>query len=301
MSASASGAADLRAIAALIAGAVLIGFAPIFVRLTDVGLTACAFWRTLLALPVLAVLMWRQTGGVRIKPGIVWLLLAGAMFAGDLVFWHQSLHFSSVANATLITNLAPVFVTLASFLFYGERFRPLFIGGIALALSGAAVLMSNSLQLSAGHLRGDVLALISAVFYAGYLLGVSRARQRHGAMEVMFWATLSSTILLFVIGNALGDNFWPQSARGWSVLVALALLSHVAGQGLIAWALAHLSAAFSAVGLLVQPVAAAAFAWLLLAEPFGARQALGGAIVLAGIVSCRLAMPAPPKRPEMAV
>lgn len=70
----------------------------------------------------------------------------------------------------------------------------------------------------------------------------------------------------------------------------MALDSHIGGQGLIAWALAHLPAAFSSVSLLVQPVAAAVFAWVLLAEPFGVQQAVGGAIVLAGIVLCRLAM-----------
>lgn len=288
---AADGRSDLRALAALITGAVLIGFAPIFVRLTDVGLTAVGFWRLALALPLLGLLMLRETGGIKIKPGLGWLLLAGAFFSGDLVFWHQGIHMSSVANATLMTNLAPVFVTLASFFFFGERFRGVFIAGIALAIVGAIVLMSGSLQFGTEHLRGDLFAVISAVFYAGYILGVSRARQRYGAMEVMFWATLSSAVLLFIIGNLQGDNFWPQSMHGWWVLIGLALLSHVAGQGLIAWALAHLSAAFSAVGLLVQPVAAAVFAWILLAEPFGALQALGGAIVLAGIVTCRLAMP----------
>jgi drug/metabolite transporter (DMT)-like permease len=239
---------------------------------------------------LLALLMVRETGGVRIKPGIGWLLLAGVFFAGDLVFWHQSIHYSSVANATLITNLAPVFVTLASFLFFGERFRAVFVAGIVLAVAGAAVLMSNSLKHGEYSLRGDLMALVSAVFYAGYILGVSRARQRYGAMEVMFWATSASMLLLLVIALVLGENFWPQSLRGWWVLIGLALLSHVAGQGLIAWALAHLSASFSAVGLLVQPVAAAIFAWLLLAEPFGVMQAIGGAIVLAGIVTCRLAL-----------
>ena len=69
-------------------------------------------------------------------------------------------------------------------------------------------------------------------------------------------------------------------------------MSQVAGQGLIAWGMAHLPAAFSSVSLLVQPVAAAVLAWLLLAERFGALQALGGAIVIAGIVTCRLAMSA---------
>ncbi|MES2490810.1 MAG: DMT family transporter [Pseudomonadota bacterium] len=288
-----AGRSDLRALAALITGAVLIGLAPIFVRLTDVGLTATGFWRMALALPLLAVLMLRETGGIKIKPGIGWLLLAGVFFTGDLVFWHQGIHMSSVANATLMTNLAPVFVALASFFLFGERFRAVFIAGIALSIVGAIVLMSGSLQFGTEHLHGDLFAVVSAVFYAGYILGVSRARQRYGAMEVMFWSTLSSAVLLCIVGNIQGDSFWPQSARGWWVLIGLALLSHVAGQGLIAWALAHLSAAFSAVGLLVQPVAAAAFAWLILAEPFGTLQALGGAIVLAGIMTCRVAMPRP--------
>lgn len=290
MTASA-GHSDLRALTALITGAVLIGFAPIFVRLTDVGLTACGFWRMALALPLLGVMMVRETGGVKIKPGIGWLLLAGAFFTGDLAFWHQSIHFSSVANATLMTNLAPVFVTLASFLFFGKRFRAVFIAGIALSLLGAVVLMSGSAKLGERNLSGDLLACVSAAFYAGYILGVSRARQRYGAMEIMFWASLSSAVLLGILGTLQGDVFMPQSMHGWRVLIGLALLSHVAGQGLIAWALAHLSAAFSAVGLLVQPIAAAIFAWVLLAEPFGTLQALGGAIVLAGIVTCRLAMP----------
>lgn len=287
---SGAGRSDLRALAALITGAVLIGLAPIFVRLTDVGLTACGFWRMALALPLLALMMWRETGGIKIKPGLGWLLLAGVFFAGDLAFWHQSIHLSSVANATLMTNLAPVFVTLASFFLFGERFRLVFIAGIALAVAGAAVLMTGSSKLGEHNLLGDLFACVSAVFYGAYILGVSRARQRYGAMEIMFWASLSCAVLLGILGAYQGDTFLPQSMHGWWVLIGLALLSHVAGQGLIAWALAHLSAAFSAVGLLVQPLAAAAFAWLILAEPFGMLQAAGGAIVLAGIVTCRLAM-----------
>lgn len=295
---SAAGRSDFRALAALITGAVLIGLAPIFVRLSDVGLTAVGFWRTALSLPFLAILMLRETGGIRINPGLGWLLLAGAFFCADLTFWHQSIHLSSVANATLMANLAPVFVALASFLLFGERFRAAFIAGIALAIVGAAVLMSGSLQFDVEHLHGDLLAIVSAVFYAGYILGVSRARQRYGAMEVMFWATLSSAVLLGIVAYLQGDRFLPQSMHGWRILAGLALLSHVAGQGLIAWALAHLSAAFSAVGLLVQPLAAAVFAWLILAEPFGMLQAIGGAIVLAGIVTCRLALQTDQKLPS---
>jgi drug/metabolite transporter (DMT)-like permease len=282
---------DRRALLGLAGGAILIGLAPIFVRLTDVGYTAIAFWRAALALPVLALLVGpRALSAAPRSPGWPLLLLAGAFFAGDLAVWHQSIRFTSVANATLMANLAPVFVTLFSFLLFGERFRAAFLAGLALAIGGAAVLVSNSLHLSGATVRGDVFGMVAAVFYAGYLLTVARERARFSALDVMFWTTLATAAVLLPLTLALGESIWPQSVHGWLMLLGLALLSHVAGQGLIAWALAHLSTAFSAVGLLVQPLSAALFAWALLGEPFGARQAIGGAIVLAGIVICRLSM-----------
>ena len=73
------------------------------------------------------------------------------------------------------------------------------------------------------------------------------------------------------------------------MLLALALVSHAAGQSLIAFALAHLPAALGSLSLLIQPVAAAGLAWVLLAEALGWLQALGGAIVLAGILIARRA------------
>lgn len=282
---------DRFALAALIAGAVLIGFAPIFVRLTDVGYTACGFWRAALSLPVLALLLMPR-GGARAfaTPGIAPLLLAGLFFAGDLAVWHQSIRLTSVANATLMANLAPVFVTLVSFIGFGERFSAGFIAGLVLALAGAAVLVSSSLRLGPASALGDACGMVAAMFYAAYILSVSRARSRFGTLQLMFWTSCATAAALLPLTLALGESLWPQSLHGWAVLLGLALLSHVLGQGLIAYALAHLPAAFSAVGLLVQPVAAALLAWLLLAEAFGARQALGGAVVLAGIVTCRLAM-----------
>ncbi|HUP90944.1 MAG TPA: DMT family transporter [Solimonas sp.] len=283
------------ALPGLVAGAILIGLAPIFVRLTDVGFTACAFWRAALSLPFLFALMRafpsaaaKDTG----RTGLGMLLLAGLFFGSDLAVWHQSIRFTSVANATLMANLAPVFVTLFAYLIFRERVRAAFLAGLVLALGGAAVLVSNSLNLGRGSVLGDLCGMAAAVFYAAYILGVSRARSRYSALEVMFWTTLATAAMLLPIALLAGDAMWPQSLHGWLVLLGLALLSHVAGQGLIAWALAHLPATFSAVGLLVQPIAAAVFAWLLLAEPFGARQAIGGAVILAGIVTCRLAMPA---------
>ncbi len=72
-----------------------------------------------------------------------------------------------------------------------------------------------------------------------------------------------------------------------AALLGLAWISHAAGQGLIAYALAHLRAGFTSVGLLLQPVMATLFAWVLLGEPLAALQIAGGAVVLAGIYLAR--------------
>ena len=90
-------------------------------------------------------------------------------------------------------------------------------------------------------------------------------------------------------GLATADVFLPQSATGWLVLVSLALIPNIAGQSLIAYGFARLPAAFSSVSLLLQPVLAAVYAWVLLGEAVGPVQMLGGMVVLAGIYLARRA------------
>ena len=222
-------------------------------------------------------------------------LLAGLFFALDLGAWHQSIRLTTVANATLLANLAPVFVALGAFLLFGERSDRGFLVGLAVALLGAGLLAADSLALSTDRVAGDALGVLTAVFYAGYLLSVSRARRVGGALNLMLWTTVISAIALLPPALLIdGEQFWPQSPRGWAVLAGLALVSHAGGQGLIAHAMAHLPAAFSSVSLLVQPVAAALFAWALLGEAIGSLQAVGAGFVIAGIVVCRrAARPAP--------
>jgi drug/metabolite transporter (DMT)-like permease len=281
------------ALLALFAGASAIGFAPLFVRLSELGPSATGFHRLFLAMPVLWV--WH---GVEAQlrpppspqpPNRAWLgfVAAGLFFAGDLGFWHWSIRLTSVANATLLTNLAPVFVTLAAFTLYGERFSPRFLGGMALALAGAAVLMGQSVTVSMSHLLGDGLGLVTAAFYAGYIVAVGRLRIRYDTATIMARSGLVTCIALFFVALVSGESLIATSLAGWATLLALALFSHVGGQSLIAYALAHLPVAFSSVGLLMQAVVAAFLAWVLLGEALGPWQALGATIVLAGIVLAR--------------
>ena len=279
------------ALPALLLGALCIALAPIFVRLADVGPTAAAFWRVTLATPVLLAL-WLPR-----RPRLSWALLwPGVFFGCDLAVWHQAIHHTSVANATLLPNLQPLFVAGVMVLWFGERLGRGFLLGLTLALGGAVVLLGDSLSLGGDQWLGDLLGVLTAAFYAAYLIAVARLRGSHAALTIMWVASATAACLLAPIVMLSGEHWLPGSSQGWAVLAGLALLSHVCGQGLIAWSLAHLRVAFSAVTLLVQPVAAAGFAWWLLGEALGVVQLLGGAVVLVGIVLCRQAQPAPPTR-----
>src|SRR5580765_2815775 len=273
------------ALPALLLGAVCIALSPIFVRLSEAGPTATAFWRVALSLPVLWIFFRGPLKGPKLL-----FVAAGIAFAGDLAFWHQAIQFTSVANSTLLANLASIFVTLAAWLLWRERPRPLFLVALALALGGVALLVHTSLSFARTALLGDALGVVTAMFYAWYILAVKGLRDRGAAtLQVMAVTSTLTALILFPVALASGEQMLPSSAYGWWILIGLALITHAAGQGLIAYALAHLPATFSSVGLLLQPVVAACFAWVLLSEPLAALQIAGGLVVLAAIWLARRA------------
>jgi drug/metabolite transporter (DMT)-like permease len=216
------------------------------------------------------------------------LLAAGLAFAGDLAFWHSSIKLTSVANSTLLANLASVFVTLAAWIFLRQKPTGIFLAGLSAALAGVAMLVQTSLAFSSTGLLGDALGLVTAMFYAGYILAVKGLRDRgETALRLMAVTTTITAVILFPVALASGETMLPQTLYGWAVLLGLAWISHAGGQGLIAYALAHLPATFSSVGLLLQPVIAAFFAWILLGEPLVPLQIAGGIVVLVGIYLAR--------------
>jgi drug/metabolite transporter (DMT)-like permease len=281
-------------LAALLAGGACIAFAPIFVRLSDTSPAASAFWRVLLALVPLAIwFAWSQraAASARTRPAapLPWrtMLVAGFCFAGDLGFWHWSIAYTSVANSTLEANFAPIFVTLGAWLLFGQTVRPAFLVALAITLGGAILLIGPNFGAGGNALLGDALGVITAIWYAGYLLAVNAAAPRASTARIALVNTAVAAALLLPFAALTAEQFWPQSARGWLVLAGLALVAHAFGQSLIAFGLSRVPAALGSVMLLIQPVLAAVYAWIILGEGMVAMQIAGGAIVLVGIYLAR--------------
>ena len=272
---------------ALLSGGIAIGFAGILMRLSDVSPVASAFWRMALAAPVLWIWAWhvrRQdlTTGKRIDFSGV-LLLAGIYFAGDMGIWHLSLHYTTVSNATLLSNLAPVFIALWLWGVHHIRFTRIFLTGMTVALAGAVMLIGPNAALGGDRPMGDGLGLLTAVFYAAYQLVIKNARNEYSTARLMAWSTTITALALLPFALVSAGPFWPAQAEGWLPLIGLALIAQVGGQTVIAYAFAHLPASLSSVSLLIQPLTATIAAWILFAEFIGPIQITGGVLLMYGI------------------
>lgn len=291
-----------RALAVLLLGACAIGFGPILVRLTETGPAAAALWRFLLAAPLLLAIgrVAERDGPGRPSSG---LILAGVFIATDLSFWHYGIKYTSVANATVLSNLTPIFVTAFAWLMFRERPRAVFLAGLTLAVGGAATMAftgdPSRLQPGAQPLLGDLLSTITALWYTAYFLTVARARRTRSALQVMTWSTLVGIPLLLVYALVLGEDLTPATLAGWGACLGLGVM-HVAGQGSIAWALGRLPTAVTGVVVLIQPVVAGALGWLLFGEALTAMQIAGAAAALAGVAVAQAASTKPSTSPAPA-
>ena len=276
---------EVVAFLALCLGAVAMGVSPIFVRLADVGPFASAFWRVALAVPLLAI--WAASeGGTKalvsaFRSKAIWL--AGLFFAIDLFFWHLSILNTSIANATFLSSMAPIWVLLFSGLFIGEKVGRREAGGVIVCILGGAVLLGGSYTLDADKLIGDIYGIGTSFGFGTYFLAVRAARREHRTGTVTFGATAVTALCLGVVALAFEPKLLPSSLAGVATLAALAYVSHIGGQGLLAFALGYLSAAFSSLVIFMEVIAAATLAFLVFGEAISWSQGLGGLMILGGI------------------
>jgi drug/metabolite transporter (DMT)-like permease len=280
-------AGAVRAYLALAVAIAGISWSSIFVRWADVPGTVSAFYRVLIAGIVLVT--WRGIrGGTRpVSPRAAWItVVGGVFFAVDLALWNTAVMKTQVAVATLLGNNTPIFVGIMTWLVLRRRPRASFWIGLSLSLAGCVLIMSANLAGTAaarGSLTGDLLALAASVFFAAYLIVTERVRQSMDTLTFNALAIAGSVGTLLVIALVLRLPLAGFPPRTWAALAGLGLISQLVAYYALVYALGHLPATITSVGLLAQIPCTAALAWILLGEPLTAVQVAGGAVVLVGI------------------
>ena len=272
---------------ALLVGNLALAGGPFLVRLSGVGPVAAGFWRLALALPFLWLIAWmfRQPVHQPRKALTIAIAFAAFFFAADLAAWHSGILLTKLGNATLFGNISSFF--FAAWGLWLARKWPSVIQAAALSLAalGCGLLMWGSAELSAAHLRGDLLAVLAGLLYTGYLILVERTRGELQPLPLLFLASLFGAAMLLPAALAAGERVIPAD---WTGLFALALCSQVVGQGLLVYALGHVPPLVVGIAMLTQPALSALLGWLYYDEAFTLRDWTGAAMIVVALILVRL-------------
>ena len=270
---------------ALGGGLLLLGFSAIFVSLANAPGTIVGFYRMTFGALILLIpfLLQRRKLPALPKKGIALALLAGAFFGADVSAWASGITLSGPTLPTLFANTNPLWVGLGAWLLFKEKLGKGFWIGLALALSGAALILgtdfSNGLMLD----QGMMLGLLASVFYGAYFLVAQSGRELVQALSFFWLSTFGSALTLLVVNLILRVPFTGYPAETWVNFFVQGLVIQSAGWFLISYAQGYLPASVVSPTLLGQPVLTAILAGPILGESLRSGDLIGGGAVLLGI------------------
>jgi len=275
----------------LVLGAIAIAFSPIFVRFSDVDPIITAFYRIFLSLPFF--LFFSSTKLIEkinfnvFKNHFLLIFISGLFFALDLICWHWSIKLTTVSKATFLSNLAPIVVIMYALFFLKERFSKFFVIAVLLSISGMFLLLGESFKFNKTQFIGDLLGVLTALWYGSYIVTISQLRKKFNSTTIMFLSGSVSSALVFIAALLFEQNLIPQSVFTITILFLLGFICQFMGQTFITYSLAYLPASLSSLSLLIQPVTATILAYLFFEEKLTLIQFMGSILILIGIYIAR--------------
>ena len=272
----------------VLAGAVLISFAGVFVALSGVASAPAAFYRLVIGAAALMGFAVLRRERLRLEPRFVlYVVLAGLSFTADLVIWHLSIYRVGPGIATLLPNFQVVLMTLAGWLIWRERLTPRIAVAIGVAVVGLVVLLVEAPQ--AGHVRfmaGIGYGLGAAVAYTAYLLFLRLAGGSASREAPAFFIGLVSIVAAVGAGAFMmlhGDSFGVPFGMTWVWLACYGLGCQALGWLLISTGLPRVPAALAGLLLLLQPTLTFAWDHLIFGRRFTLPELAGAALALVGL------------------
>jgi drug/metabolite transporter (DMT)-like permease len=272
----------------LIAGAVMISFSAVFVKLATVPPTSSAFYRCAIGGAVLAgYLAWRRQKLWDGGRGFVLLALAALFFALDLVAWHRSILYVGPGLSTLLANFQAFVLALVAVLVFRQRVSGWTLVAIPLAFVGLGMIIGFDWSgLAAQDRLGILFGLLTALFYSGYLLSLRQARLatpgRTPAGDLAL-VSIVSAALLAGIARVEDASLSVTTITDAGVLVAYGVTGQVLGGVLISSSLAYVPAARAGLILLLQPGLSYLWDVWIFHHPMTPVQVAGAAIALVAI------------------
>lgn len=269
---------------ALIAGILCISIFPILVKLRLTGGLISAFYRMTIALAfLLPYVILTKRFKLPNSKSILLACLCGILFSSDVAVWNIAIQDSSATQASLLTNLSPLWVGIGSFFFLKIKPKTNFWIGTAVSLLGMITLVGFNFFIELNFDRAFLFAILSGILYSIYLLVSKNVLSEVDILSFMSISLFASSIYLGILCCFLDEPFIGFSNEAWLVLICQALICQLCAWLSISYATQHIRVTRISLSLLSQAIITAVLAWLFLEEKITLQMILGGIILLFGI------------------
>lgn len=254
----------------------------IFIRLCGIDPIGCGFYRLFFSLPFLYPFA-RKEFHLLSKKDVLILLLSGIFFATDIALAYVAFEMTSVANVNILCTLTPLTIVPVTAFLFKEKIPKFYLAGALIAIIGVILLVCGKTAPTESNYLGDVLALASSVFYAGFLLISYKLRERVSGSTILFVTGIGSSSVLFLYSSIIEGFRLPTSFRDFFLVFGLSIFMQVIGQGLLAHCQGKINVNVSSIVGLMQVGFGAIYAFLLFKESLSFMELAGILVVILGI------------------
>lgn len=272
----------------IVTGVVGISLSSVFVKYSAAPSTVTAAFRLLWTVLLMSPLVWGKRD-VREellhieRKELMLSILSGLFLAIHFAVWFESLHHTSVASSTTIVCTEVIWVALGYCLFLKEKLAKKAIAAIGVTLAGSMLIAYADSVTGEFHLYGDLLALLSAVAVAVYMLLGRVVRKKVSTSVYTYVVYVSCAAALLLMCTVQKYRIFSYGISAIVVGFLLAVFSTILGHTVFSWCLKYFSPAFVSASKLCEPIVAAILAAFLFGELPTALQILGGVLILGGV------------------
>lgn len=268
----------------LIIGVIAISIFPILVKWTSADSSAIAFYRMLIAFICLVpIAIFTKQYHLPSRKTLPYVLGSGALIALDIIIWNQAIKLSTPTQATVIGNTAPIWIGVIAYFFLADKPKKQFWVGALLALSGLVVYMGTDMFIHLKFDWGFILAVLSSIFYAAYILVSKKALANLKIIQFMTYNMLAASLVSLISCWVMGIPLTGYDNQTWGVFLSNGLISQLVGWIAINDAIKKLPAHRVSLSLLSQAIVTGIMAYFLLNEVITLRMFIGGILILGGI------------------
>jgi drug/metabolite transporter (DMT)-like permease len=255
------------------------GIVPLVLKAVDMPIPAFTVWRLWLGALINVGALYATGRRLRWETLRI-CALGGVFFAADISLTFGAFRLTSVASASIIGAVAPIFIAIGAARWFGERMTrsDLWLG--ALCFGGVALVATGTRDTASWSLAGDLLAALGTLTWTAYWLYSKRARRHTGPLEYIAAVMLVAAVCATVGAAVSGTSLAPPRGSDVAWVAVVAIFPGAIGHVLMAWSHRHVEAWLGSLITQCVPVVASVAAWIVLAEPLGWRIVAGGLVVL---------------------